>query len=263
MAEIMNEPLSEGHSEFDDIKTGLEQNSKEDDDLPEKYRGKSVKEIVRMHQEAERLTGRQGQELGEIRKLADDLIQRQLASGATKQPEKVVEPVLEDTDFFIDPKKAINKAIESHPAVKEAREAVQRTAKDTTLAKLERAHPDVAQIGNDPEFVEWVKSSPVRLRLHHDANVNFDFDSANELLTNFKAQKATRTVITETAVEETKKQASKDLKAVASTQGATGDSSGKKVYRREDIRNLMLRDPSRYEALQPEIMAAYAEGRVK
>ena len=36
-----------------------------------------------------------------------------------------------------------------------------------------------------------------------------------------------------------------------------------KVYRRADIIKLMKNDPDRYQALADEIMAAYAEGRVK
>ena len=39
--------------------------------------------------------------------------------------------------------------------------------------------------------------------------------------------------------------------------------SAKKVYRRRDIIELMNTDPKRYESLMPEIMKAYAEGRVK
>ena len=36
----------------------------EEDDIPEKYKCKSVKDIVRMHQEAERAIGKQGSEVG-------------------------------------------------------------------------------------------------------------------------------------------------------------------------------------------------------
>jgi hypothetical protein len=50
-----------------------------DDDLPEKYRGKSPKEIAMMHQEAERLIGKQGSEVGELRKVVDDYIRAQTA----------------------------------------------------------------------------------------------------------------------------------------------------------------------------------------
>jgi hypothetical protein len=37
--------------------------------LPEKYQGKSAAELARMHQEAEKLLGRQSSEVGELRKL--------------------------------------------------------------------------------------------------------------------------------------------------------------------------------------------------
>jgi len=40
-------------------------------ELPEKYRDKSLDDIVKMHQEAEKLIGKQAQEVGEVRKLAD------------------------------------------------------------------------------------------------------------------------------------------------------------------------------------------------
>jgi hypothetical protein len=52
------------------------------------------------------------------------------------------------------------------------------------------------------------------------------------------------------------------LKAAGVDTGGTGESS-KKIYRRADLIQLKLRDPDRYEQLQPEIMAAYAEGRVR
>ena len=52
-------------------------------EIPEKYRSKSLEEVVRMHQEAERYIGKQAQEVGEVRKLADELIKQNLAP---KQP---------------------------------------------------------------------------------------------------------------------------------------------------------------------------------
>ena len=48
--------------------------------LPEKYRDKSLDDIIRMHQEAEKLIGKQAQEVGEVRKLADELIKQNLGS---------------------------------------------------------------------------------------------------------------------------------------------------------------------------------------
>ncbi len=43
----------------------VEQSSNE---LPEKYQGKSLDDIIKMHQEAEKLIGKQAQEVGEVRK---------------------------------------------------------------------------------------------------------------------------------------------------------------------------------------------------
>jgi hypothetical protein len=43
-------------------------------DIPDKYRGKELSDIIKMHQEAEKLIGKQAQEVGEVRKLADELI---------------------------------------------------------------------------------------------------------------------------------------------------------------------------------------------
>jgi len=57
-----------------------EQKISQKPELPEKYRDKSLDEIVRMHQEAEKLIGKQAQEVGEVRKLADELIKQNLGS---------------------------------------------------------------------------------------------------------------------------------------------------------------------------------------
>ena len=40
----------------------------QEEEIPDKYKGKSTAEIVRMHQEAEKLLGRQSSEVGELRK---------------------------------------------------------------------------------------------------------------------------------------------------------------------------------------------------
>ena len=71
-------------------------------------------------------------------------------------------------------------------------------------------------------------------------------------------------VVQQTAVVE--KQSRKNEVKKASTGMARSNPEGaspKKVYRRRDIIELMNSDPKRYEALMPEIMKAYAEGRVK
>ena len=46
--------------------------------VPDKYQEKSMKDIIHMHQEAEKLLGRQSSEVGELRKTVDSYIKTQL-----------------------------------------------------------------------------------------------------------------------------------------------------------------------------------------
>jgi hypothetical protein len=207
-----------------------------------------------MHQEAEKLIGKQAQEVGEVRKLADELLKQSLSNSKPAATE--VEP---EIDFFEDPQKAIRNSIDKHPDVLAARQSAQEFKKMQIQQKLNQDPPDFQNIVQDPEFAEWVKQSPVRLGLYAKADGEFDYDSANELLSTYKQIKQIKTQQVATKGKETLKQ---NLKAVAVDTGGTGESS-KRVYRRADLIRLRMNDPDRYEALEPEIMKAYADGRVR
>lgn len=223
--------------------------------IPEKYKDKSVSDIVRMHQEAEKMIGRQAQEVHEVRTLADQLLKRQLESD-NKQP--VVESAPE-VDFFENPQDSIKRAIENNPAVLEAKQANLEFKRMKTAQQLASKHPDFGTIANDTGFQEWVKASPVRLSLYAKADAEFDFSSADELLSTYKELKQVRSNSVSTAGKQQQAQA---LKAASVDVGGSGEVT-KKVYRRADLIRLKMTDPDRYDQLQPEIMAAYSEGRVK
>jgi hypothetical protein len=125
--------------------------------------------------------------------------------------------------------------------------------------KLSTEHPDFGQIVQDTDFVNWVKSSPIRLGLYAKADGEYDYDSANELLSTYKQLKGVKAKQTSDAGETQRKT---NLKAASVDSGGTGE-SGKRVYRRADLIRLKMQDPNRYDALSDEIMQAYAEGRVK
>jgi hypothetical protein len=221
--------------------------------VPEKYKGKTTEDIIRMHQEAEKLIGKQAQEVGEVRRLADDLIKQSLAS----KPQHIEQEP--EIDFFEDPRKAIQKELSAHPDVIAAREATQQFKKMQIQQKLGENHPDFAQVVQDPEFANWVKASNVRMSLYAKADAEYDYDSANELLSTFKQIKSVKAQETKKAGETARTSA---MKAASVDVGGTGESS-KKVYRRSDLIRLRMTDPSRYESLSEEIMKAYQEGRVK
>jgi hypothetical protein len=224
------------------------------DDVPEKYKGKHLSDIIKMHQEAEKLIGKQAQEVGEVRKLADELIKQNLAGKA--QPIKEEEP---EVDFFENPQAAVRKTVDNHPDVLAARQAGQEFKKMQIQQKLAAEHPDFGQIVQDQDFANWVKSSPIRIGLYAKADGEFDYDSANELLTTYKQLKGVKAKQTSDAGETQRKS---NLKAATVDVGGTGE-SGKRVYRRADLIRLKMTDPNRYDALSDEIMQAYAEGRVK
>jgi hypothetical protein len=223
-------------------------------DIPDKYRGKELSDIIKMHQEAEKLIGKQAQEVGEVRKLADELIKQNLSS--KQQPIQEEEP---EVDFFENPQAAVRKTVDNHPDVLAARQAGQEFKKMQIQQKLAAEHPDFTQIVQDQDFANWVKSSPIRIGLYAKADGEFDYDSANELLSTYKQLKGVKAKQTNEAGETQRKS---NLKAATVDVGGSGE-SGKRVYRRADLIRLKMTDPNRYDALSEEIMQAYQEGRVK
>lgn len=233
-----------------------EEVAQEEPNLPEKYQNKSLQEVVQMHQEAEKLLGKQSSEVGELRGVVDDYIQTQLA----QQQAPVQQQEEDDTDFFVDPQAAVSRAIENHPSIREANQVTQNYKKQTALSQLQSKHPEMSTIVQDANFAEWIKGSKIRTQLFVQADQQYDYDAADELFSLWKerASVAEQTV----AVE---KQARKQQVKSASTGNArgTGQTQRKKQYRRADIIKLMQTDPDRYSALSEEIFQAYAEGRVK
>ena len=235
------------------------QESNEPEAVPDKYNGKSLEDVVRMHQEAEKLLGRQSSEVGDLRKVVDSYINTQLdsqtpaAQGASETDE--------DIDFYSDPEKAIERAINNHPKVKAAEESTRAYKQQTSMATLQKDHPEIPEIVKDPKFAEWIQASTVRTRMFVQADQHFDMEAADELFSNWKERTG--------AINQTL-QAEKEGRQKAVKEGSTGytrgnpdSSSSKKIYRRADIIKLMKTDPERYLALSDDIQKAYAEKRVK
>lgn len=230
------------------------------EELPEKYKGKSAAQIAKMHQEAERLIGRQANEVHEVRSLADQLLKQQLETQAKQA--KPIEESLEE-DFFTDPASAVNRQVEKHPAVIEARQAALEMKKMKTAQQLSAKHPDFSTIAQDAGFQDWVKSSAIRLNLFAKADSQYDFEAADELLSTYKELKQIKqqTQVVKTEAVDSKAQDAA-LRAASVDVGGGGE-TGRKVYRRADLIKLRMTDPDRYMQMSDEIMAAYSEGRVK
>lgn len=257
MAEVQDIELEEV-SEFDAVESKIEQReqdltqSEPEDDFPQQFKGKDAKEVAKYAAAIEKRLSKQGAELGEVRRLADELLRTQLEATKAKEPER------KEVDFFENPQEAVRHLVENNPRVLAAEQYARQAQQEQAKAALAQAHPDIKEIVTDAKFAEWVKGSPIRVQLFNAAE-NYDINAAHELLSTYKALRGTQ----QRQVTQADTQArDTTLKAVAVDTGGSGESS-KKVYRRSDLIRLKIRDPERYEAMSDDIYAAYAEGRVR
>lgn len=229
--------------------------------IPSKFAGKSQQEIIDSYTNLEKELGRKAQEVGELRKLSDSFLQAEVARTSNPQNNTPLETEDNaDVDFFDDPNKAVNDMIEKHPRFQEFQRFQAQQAQAGAKAQLEQKHPDFTDVVQDKAFQEWVQDSPIRMQMFQAAD-SYNFDAANELLSNWKD----RSMISKT--QEVKQQAEtnrKDALKAGSTESrsSSGSSAGGKTYRRADLIRLKMENPNRYEALEDDIFAAYADGRV-
>ena len=225
--------------------------------IPDKYNGKSLEEVVQMHQEAEKLLGRQSSEVGDLRSVVDSYINTQLS----EQKPKAEASQDEELDFYSDPEKAMKQTIENHPSVRAAEESARAYKQQTSMALLKETHPEIPEIIKDPKFSEWIQASQIRTRMFVQADQHFDVEAANEIFSLWKDRSG---AISQTlqAEKEGRQKAVKEG-SMGNTRGNPDSSTSKKIYRRADIIKLMKTDPERYLALSDDIQQAYREKRVK
>ena len=265
-APLADAPITETQEVFtEDIQTEATQES--ESEIPEKYAGKSMSEVIKMQQEAENLMNKQSNTLGETKaelKQQKELIKALLdaQNNANQTTPNLEESVDFEQDFYSDPADAVNKAIENHPELIEARQERKIQAQQHQVGVLEKAYPDWQDRVANKEFQDWVGNSEIRTEMFKKADSDYRPDYAIELFDMFdKVNMIDKTKEVQKA--ETEKR-DKALKATTTETRSTSDSiGGKKVYRRADLINLQVTDPNRYASLADEIQSAYAEGRVK
>jgi len=261
MAEFLDgnqDPQLDDGEEYQTLTESLESASTDveqtdDDDIPDKYKGKSAAELVRMHQEAEKMAGRQGNEVGELRKLVDDYI---VNKSATKEP---VEEEVSDLDFLENPNATFDKKLANHPALKAAHEATKKLERMESRDRIFATHPDAMDIVNDTGFQEWVGKSQARTKKLQKADAEFNFDAADDLFTTWKEQQ--ELIAQSTAAAEGDRKRS--LKSGSNGSARGSGETTKKFLKRTELLHMMQYEPERYLANNDIIMKAYEEGRVR
>lgn len=232
--------------------------SEPDPAVPEKYRGKSALEIIKMHQDAERLIGKQGNEVGELRRVVDDIVGTMQAQTSTPAPQ---EP---ETDFFTDPQGAtqqtVTKALESNQDIQSIKQELAEARRERAARALLARHPDAAQISQDPQFGEWVAKSNYRMKKFEDSHRNFDSEVASELFDEWKERKQ----VAETTAANAQAQRQESVSQASTGSGkSSSETRGKPILSRERLIKLKAENPDRYYAQIDMIKQAYAERRVK
>jgi len=227
-----------------------------EDNVPTKFRGKQLKDVIESYQNLEAEYGRRNNEIGELRKLTDQLLSLKTPSNP-QQDLKAVEVTTED--LLNNPSKTVNDAILNNPKIRELEEQLVGARIREARSDFERKHPQAYKIADTTEFQDWILASPVRQRLYKQANEGFDYSVGDELFSLYGQLHQPKV---EKTAEEQEAKRKKDLRSVSTERGSTTATS-KKVYRRADLINLRIKDPNKYDAMENEILKAYAEGRVR
>lgn len=242
--------------------------------VPEKYKEKTVDDLINMHVNLEKVLHRQGNELGQLRKLTDT--QAQLLTISTKaglmQPgqgttvETTTKAPITAEALLSRPDESLNSAISSNPSVTQNAQRLNNLEHSLARKDFEAQYSTYREDVQNPEFQEWVLKSQTRSKLLVDLDKNYNFGSGRELW-----ELWTEHTDTKAAAE----RARGDKVTAASTiRGSSAEVSqpGKPIYSRAKLAELQLKadagipsavarwnDPE----FQREYQLAYAEDRVK
>lgn len=230
-------------------------------ELPEKFKGKDLADIVKSYSELEKAYSRQGNQLGQMRQTFDEYIRSQTNVNPPSTEEKRT-PLTVD-DIYDNPEDAIRRVAESTttPRLKQIEEEIENSKRQTRLEKFEAKHPEWKKQAASPEFQNWVAESKYRTRLAAAAD-RWDLDAAEDL---FSAYEETR----RTSENEKSERRSSDLKNASLESSGPGAPSRVKTFSRKELmhkRTLAAKGDWQAGEWMREnaraIDAAYAEGRI-
>lgn len=230
-------------------------------DIPEKYRGKSAKDIIEMHQNSEKRLGQIQNEVGQLRGLVSDLSQIQRAS--TPVTEDTEDLDLSGDELLQDPVGSMRKVVQHE--LKPMREEQARASDQDVLAKETNAlvteFPDMEKIVASQKFQEFVQRTPSRLADQNVAATSDGVDAvfaARRLLEDFSDFQTTTSPDygKETPVEKAKKVANEGS-------GSAMKTSSDDLIHESDVITLINSDPDKYRSpsFQKSLLSAIREGR--
>jgi hypothetical protein len=240
--EVITTPTEDTKEPQADVVT---EDDNDDELIPEKFKGKSISEVIDSYTALESEFGRRNNETGELRKTLDTIIKQQL-DGNTDATE-------EDEDAT-----AVEAALAKSPTLKAVTDGLTEQHRLVARNEFDKVHPDAGKLIESKAFVKWVTDSPVRTNQFRTANTGYDYDTISEML-------GTYSELTTIRKEKTATKREGDMKALETPNangGGDTNASKRKVFKLSDLMKLRDTDPARYEKLGGVINKAYAEGRV-
>lgn len=233
--------------------------------LPEKFQGKTIRDVATAYAELEREKSRLANELGESRRTISTLIDVQPKVAEVKETRQSISA----DELLTDPNKTLDQAIESHPAVRQAKETSENLERQLAQKTFESEYPKYKEDLADASFLDWVKKNPVRTTLAAQAN-NYDLNSARALWDMWGEHKELTGLKADQNTQATKRRTQEREGTLEGSSGAETHSTV--VLNRADLRELQRKmllgdktatakwnDP-KFRATR---LAAYADGRVE
>lgn len=235
-----------------DATDDLEETRKEADKLEKEFEFPGHHKRMTRAQLSEALTNiereksRQGNELGDLRKQVDELLK---APAIERKP-------IEAEQLLESPDETIQSAISDNDKLKSLEARVTKYEADTVKSQFYQKHPDADELASSQEFQNYLNVQPLAAKAAAIAAQKNDYEILNDVMDSFKSFKG------QALREESSQKREEQLHDARLESGSTGGSS-KKVYNRNDLVQLRIRDPEKWAANEAVYMKAYAEGRVK
>lgn len=234
-----------------------------------RFDGKSIEDVLVAYDNLEKMNGRQGEDLGKLRKTVDQLLELQSQIGQSGTQTHEAEAVTEITadELYDKPDEAVSKVVrreskETSDRIKALEEQLVTKDIESKMGHLRTKYTGWEEDIKTTEFLAWVGKSAYRTRLAQDAN-RYDFGAADALLEAWNEHKGSSEKDNQ---RQEREQQFRD--ATLETGAPAGSDPVETVSRSEYIEKKIAaksgnRDAQRWlQSHGSEITRAYSEGRL-
>jgi hypothetical protein len=155
-------------------------------EIPERFQGKSLDDVVHSYTELESAYGRMSQTIGEQRKTIDGFLELQGTSPISDTPQQEYVPADVDA-LYEDADGTIRRLAreETDARVRDLEAQLSQINANSQISELDGKHPGWRETVKEPEFVNWLQEAPYRVRLVQEADKG-DFGAADDVLNMYK-----------------------------------------------------------------------------